>query len=154
MTILRFVYRNSRGEVSCRELIQWKESGYYIMAFAEADEGMRTFRKDRVIEYLNDSHSLLETPFEAKPPKFEKQADVRPEICFTGFAAMTRAGLESLADRAGLKVCKSVTLGLVYLCTGSNAGALKVEKARSQRVYVLDETQFYALLETGEIPDD
>lgn len=160
MEFISFIYRNAEGVTRERCLSHWKESGYYIQGFSVDDEGIRTFRKDRVLEYLNGSDAYLLSPYESAPPKpiREKTASGRPaptcpQIAFTGFAALKRAALEAMSEDTGLQVCKSVTLGLSYLCIGPNAGPAKVEKARSQRVYIIDESQFYSLIETGEVPD-
>ncbi|MFC0351844.1 hypothetical protein [Undibacterium danionis] len=160
MEIISFIYRNAEGVTRERCLSHWKESVYYIQGFSVDDEGIRTFRKDRVLEYLNGSDAYLFSPYESAPPKPVRERTAmgrpdptRPQIAFTGFAALKRASLEAMSEDAGLHVCKSVTLGLAYLCIGSKASPIKIEKAQSQRVCILDEAQFFSLIETGEVPD-
>jgi BRCT domain type II-containing protein len=72
---------------------------------------------------------------------------------FTGFPAAQRAHLEALSDAGGLRVVKTVTQGLVFLCTGPNAGPSKVARARAQHVYIVREPELHGLLQTGELPD-
>ncbi|MBR7777387.1 BRCT domain-containing protein [Undibacterium rugosum] len=155
MEILRFVYRNAAGELSHRELTQWTEVGHYIKGFSTGNSAIRTFRKDRIVEYFDNAVAFLEQPHGQPPPRLakEKTADQRPQILFTGFARALRADLEEKSNIHGLHVSQSVTKSLAYLCVGPNAGPSKVEKARSQHVYILDEAQLHILLETGELVD-
>lgn len=155
MEILRFVYRNAAGESRQRELKKWEEVGHYIIGFSIGDGAVRTFRKDRISEYLDGAASLLQHPHESAPPRIEKDrpVDQRSQICLTGFAAALRADLEQQCTSAGLLVRKSVTPSLTYLCTGPNAGWAKIEKSRAQNVYIVNEEQLRLLIETGELPD-
>ena len=153
---LRFVYCNTAGEVSERELSQWAEAGHYIKGHDVEKGRVLTFRKDRVQSYWDGCAALLKTPHGAPPPKPDPsaQADARPQIIFTGFASVQRAMLEQLADAKGVRVVQTVTKGLAFLCAGPNAGPSKVDKARSQGVYIVSEPQLRELLETGVLADD
>lgn len=155
MSSLSFIYRNAAGTTSQRVVSQWQEIGHYIKGFSEGDGAIRSFRKDRIVQYLEACDAKLVIPFSAPPPKpsREKHIDERPQILFTGFAKVQRATLEARSVSAGLRVCQSVTTQLAYLCCGPNAGPAKVEKARQQRVFVLSEAELHLLLETGELPD-
>lgn len=155
MEILRFVYRNAAGESRQRELKKWEEVGHYITGFSIGDGAVRTFRKDRISEYLDGAAGLLEHPFASAPPRIEKDrpVDQRSQICLTGFSAELRAELEQKCTDAGLVVRKSVTPSLTYLCTGPKAGWAKIEKSRAQNVYIVSEEQLHLLMETGELPD-
>jgi NAD-dependent DNA ligase len=155
METLRFTYCNADGEISQRELTEWEEVGHYIKGFSVGNSAVRTFRKDRVIEYFDGGASLLSSPNGSPPPRIskEKPANQQPQILFTGFASALRAELEEKASTGGLQVCKTVTKELAYLCIGANAGPSKVEKARAQHVYILDQAQLHLLIETGELVD-
>jgi len=154
---LKFIYKNSRGEISTRSMLDgWKESGAYIEGVSQG-AGYRSFLKHRVVEYLEGSESLLVDPFPDPPPpvpKVRSSDAVTSEILFTGFPAVQRANLESKADAAGLKVVKSVTTRLTYLCGGPNAGPSKLAHARAQGSFILTEPGFRHLIETGEILDE
>lgn len=154
---LRFAYVNSNGELSKRALKDWSEEGHYLKGYDLTVSGVRTFRKDRIVEYFDGAEAFLASPVGVSPPRLAKgprqPRDERPQILFTGFAAAQRAHLERLSDEAGLSVVKSVTVGLVFLCAGPNAGPKKVEQARRQLVYIVREPELMALLETGELPD-
>lgn len=157
---LEFFYKNASGEVSQRRLIKWSEVGVYLQGFDADVMHPCTFRKDRVLRYLNGCDALLKQPFVEGPPTAPKpkrapakEKTTGPETLFTGFKAAERAALEAQATEAGLSVVKSVTAGLVFLVIGKTAGPAKVEKSRAQGVYIVSESEFDSLIETGELPD-
>ena len=90
--------------------------------------------------------------YQNKPPA--TPADNRDQICFTGFRPAEREKLWVIAEGAGMKIVKSVTKKLSFLCTGENPGPSKLEKAKTQEVPILSEEQFFNLLKTGEMPND
>lgn len=153
--VLRFVYRNLRGEVNEHALDAWIEVGRYVRSVRE-DGTPLTFRIDRIVEYRDGCERLLLRPYQEAPPVMEprKPRDLRPQVLFTGFGKKVRDELEAASDAAGLHVVSTVTQHLAYLCCGSNAGPKKIEKSREQGVFILDESQLRALLETGELPDE
>lgn len=154
---LRFIYRNAAGESSERTLTQWSEAGHYIEGNDASSGGaFRTFRKDRVQQYLNGSAERLHTPHSTPPPRPARNAtpDTRPQMLFTGFAKAQRAALEAQADGAGLRVVQTVTQGLSFLVCGATAGPAKVAKARAQGVYIVPALHLQQLLETGELPEE
>lgn len=153
---IRFTYGiDSPGLV--RELVNWDESAKYIKGVDLYDHRVKTFRKDRVRDYLDGAEARLNDP-RPDPAVFRSDRDrapeLRPHILFTGFARVQRASLEARAEAAGMRVCKTVTLSCMYLVAGPNAGPTKVADARSKAAYILSEPQFHALLLTGELPDD
>ena len=154
---LEFLYTNAAEVTKRRVLENWVEEGYYLVGNdTYANGALRTFRKDRVTEYLNGCDALLVTPFAGPPPKIESAAPEhsRPDILFTGFAAKTRSELEAASAAAGLKVVKTVTQQLSFLCAGPNAGPSKVSKARVAGSYIVTEQQLPELLESGVLPDN
>ena len=72
----------------------------------------------------------------------ESRRDDRPQICFTGFPPSKKEYLSGIAMENGLKVVKSVTVNLEYLCCGENAGPSKLEKAGAQGVAIISEHEF------------
>lgn len=171
-----FVYVDSRGTISARAVVRVSESEGYIQGMCLMDDAFRTFRKDRVLEYVQDE-GQLQSRLEhwQKPEKAEDVANqlansrfsiggngLRPrakkpdnaiEVCFTGFKAADKDRLATIASDAGMTVRTSVTTFLDFLCCGYNAGPKKIDKARHQGVVTLSEGQFIALVETGEIPE-
>jgi hypothetical protein len=153
--LLQFEYCNARGEVSVRHLIAWAEVGHYIKGKGLDDTHPLTYRKDRVVRYIDASEGLLVVPHVKPPqrPSATSNKDARPQILFTGFLAKRKVELEAMATDTGLRVVTTVTQGLNYICGGPNAGPKKVELARAQNCWVMDERQFLAFVETGELPD-
>lgn len=153
--LLQFEYCNVRGEVSVRHLIAWAEVGHYIKGKGLDDTHPLTYRKDRVVRYIDASEGLLVVPHVKPPqrPSATTNKDDRPQILFTGFSAKRKVVLEAMATDTGLRVVTTVTQGLNYICGGFNAGPKKVERARAQNCWVMDERQFLAFVETGELPD-
>ncbi|QIL78483.1 hypothetical protein G7047_13470 [Diaphorobacter sp. HDW4A] len=156
METLEFLYKNSDGETKLRKVINWAEEGHYIVGNdLESNGAPRTFRKDRITEYLNGSASALKEPHSGPPPKLIKAAPEaqRPNILFTGFASALRAQLETDSTAAGLKVVKTVTQNLAFVCAGPNAGPTKVAKARVQGSFIVGPDDLPELLESGVLPD-
>lgn len=152
---IRFIYHAPGKEQKEVTLLgNWKESGRYLCGVDACSNSFKTFRKDRVVSYLDGSESLLESPFTLPPPSVSKEAEHFSEILFTGFPSVKRTYLEGLVASLGMKVCKTVTKNLTYLCVGPNAGPTKVEAARNQHVFIVSQPQLLALLETGELPDE
>ena len=113
---IAFVYQPPNCPEKNFVLINWKEVGHYIQGIDTETNSFKTFRKDRVLYYVDGADSMLEQPFSSPPPKVYRAENHGPEILFTGFKSADRAELEHKATQGGMKVCKSVTNGLSYLC--------------------------------------
>lgn len=48
----RFVYTDSHGQRSSREIVNWESRGAYIVGFDRAKQGERTFRKGQIEEWV------------------------------------------------------------------------------------------------------
>lgn len=92
----------------------------------------KTNLTDKELNYMNDSEgwAIVYSKMQEK--------DVRPQICFTGFSPTDKEKLETFAISKDLRVVKSVTKGLNYLCCGDNVGPSKLEKAKKQRVLIIN----------------
>lgn len=161
---IKFIYRDSRGNITAREVGNISETEDYIQGICLKANSLRTFRKDRILEELSDFRNAgerIEYFIENNPPVSQKSSSSRrsnngsnPEVCFTGFKKNEKDELNKLAESSGMFVRSSVTCNLDFLCCGSNAGPKKIEKSRHQGVVVLNSSQFKFMLETGEIPDE
>jgi hypothetical protein len=150
--MLRFTYTDALGRTDEWVLTRWKETSRYIQGRSEHDALPRTFRKDRVQEYLEGAELLLMDAAPPSPaPAPRAQPDARPQILFTGFKAADRARLEQFADEHGFRVMKVASKALAVLCGGYNAGPAKIEAARAAGAFILTEEQLYHLVLTGEI---
>ena len=160
-----FIYRDSRGNITAREVTNISETEDYIQCICLKADALRTFRKDRVLEYIGNQNQVSErlAYHIANNPKpmtkdigtpRRKNIEGNLEVCFTGFKKEDKEKLTKLAESEKLFVRTSVTKKLHFLCCGYNAGPSKIEKSRHQGVVVLSESQFRSMLETGEIPED
>lgn len=153
MQPIKFSYRDADGRQSVRTLTQWSENTRYLQGRGEGDTLPRTFRKDRVVEYLEGADQLLfEKAPRAPEPAPKAAPDLRPQILFTGFKASERAELEAFAEQSGFRVMKTAGKSLAILCIGANAGATKVESARGCGAFVITEQELINLIRTGELP--
>lgn len=155
MSVLRFEYRNARGEVATYAIRAWREEGRYLHGWCQERGELRTFLKFRVLAYQDGGAARLADPHPAPPPPPAPKAppDQRPQILFTGFPQVQRADLERRAVAAGCRVVKTVTQGLALICGGPNAGPAKMDAARAQGVLALRQDEFLLMCETGEVPD-
>lgn len=152
--VLSFVYEDADGNVSTRNIVNWQEDDVYFEGFCLDRNEVRTFKKERVLSYLDDSERFLKktNPVVAEFKKSNKRVN-SSEILFTGFGKVERAKLEELARHGGLTVCQSATVGLDYICTGKNAGPAKLAQALANGAIELSVDEFYQLVKTGEIPN-
>lgn len=148
---LRFIYEDANGNTSTREVSQFTHDGVYIEGYCHSRKAQRTFRRDRVVEYL-EGEELLMPMIDASDFVDEPFADCPVmEILFTGFSEDERFDLEVDAEEAGLVVRKTVTKNLVFVCAGPRAGSSKLAKARGQGCLILDKSQLKRMLFTGEL---
>lgn len=172
MTTIKFSYRDAKGDLSERELIQWSENSVYIQGRSASDSFPKTFRKDRIVEVLFGAELLLNDAAPTAPrlqhkPKpsalaaleasFSTPQPKTPpggvnQILFTGFAAAYRAELEQKAVDFGMRVMTTPGKTLTFLCYGDNAGPTKVVKAQEAGAFIIDAEQFLNLITTGEMP--
>jgi len=149
MEIVSFIYEDARGQTKAWRLAKWSEVGKYLQGVCVEDRKFRTFRKDRIVSYDDGAEHILFEPWVAPPPKLTS----KPDILFTGFPKARRAELEALAEAHGMVVRKTVTKGLVFLCCGANAGPTKIEAARDKGCFLMLESAFLLMLETGEVEE-
>ncbi len=154
----KFIYQDARGNITAREVTNISESKEYIQGIRLKANALRTFRKDRILEVIKnnkDIDSKLDYYISVSPPpKAPPKSHHYFDICFTGFKSDDKKRLKNIAEEKGLIIRSSVTRNLNFLCCGYNAGPRKIEKARSQGVIVLSESQFQVMLKTGEIPEN
>ncbi len=159
-----FVYVNARGEVKTHSVHSVSESETYFQGICFLDKKLKTYRKDRIVEFFS-SYEESESYINNNTPDFiisqiiikcEKECENKSkfEICFTGFSKGDKQRLTDIAVESGMLIRASVTKDLDMLCCGSNAGPAKLEAARRQSVIVVSESQFMTFLDTGEIPVD
>lgn len=158
---IRFSYRNANGEYSERRVVVRVVDDDYFEGRCLTRQAMRTFRLDRIIgSVTSEQTGEVASPYDwasglgrSVTVPTAAIATLSTEILFTGFRKGERDELESLAESAGMIVRKSVTQNLTYLCAGPNAGPSKLEKARQGGVSILDQSAFYAMVETIDLTE-
>lgn len=152
---LRFIYPNSEGVESERTLIKWNENSWYINGRSADDSLPKTYRKDRIVEFLQGEELLLGDAAPPAPePAPKAPSDQRPQIQFTGFSQAEKAELQALADAHGLWVMSKAGKHLAFLCCGPKpAGPRKIADAHDAGATIMDSAAFRHLLATGEILD-
>lgn len=153
---LLFIYQDAKGNISKRDIFVISQSNDYLQGVCRESNGIRTFRKDRVLEHITDISIIEERLdyFIKENPTPSTSNTTSYDICFTGFKKQDKEKLQELARQKSMNVRSSVTKNLAFLCCGYNAGAKKIEAARKQGVIVFNENQFRAMLETGELPEE
>lgn len=153
--ITKFIYKDSKGNITTRSISKISEQGIYLQGICYSKNKPRTFRKDRIIEMLDNPYEVRLTSISLgkSNPTIKQVSNDELDVCFTGFKSEDKNRLTKLAESKGMIIRKSVTVGLAFLCFGYNAGPSKCNKAREQGVIALNENEFVSLLETGEIPN-
>ena len=82
--------------------------------------------------------------------KAEREANRKPQVCFSGFNKKDKESLETLASKKGFESKRSVTKTLNYLVIGETAGEIKIKKAETQGVQILRKNEFEALAKKNE----
>lgn len=158
--ILFFVYCNSRDILSVQLIVNVSENDDYFQGISvrQEDHGLlKTFRKDRVVEYFESLEEAQEFVSSGVEAGFFVVKEPKPEtfdVHFTGFKQADKAILEEMASAANMEVRKSVTKNLNLLCYGYNASQMKMDKARGMGVIILNEEQFRRFVETGDFTDN
>lgn len=141
--MLVFTYVNRFGVVTDRTVTNWVDRGDKFQGYCSTGNKVQTFLKKSVIAWLPASAAVLPAPREIPRPK-PKEAVL--DVCFTGFAAATKAQLVAAAKAAGMTVRPSPSVRLTYLVCGGNAGPAKVQAALDVGASILDEAGFRALI--------
>lgn len=157
-TVLYFHYQSADGVISRRQLDDYVDCGVYLRGHDMVSGDFKTFRKERILRFFscaNDNDYLSAASIKQKPIVRAEaaHADFSFEICFTGFPAEEKQALTQRAIQANMKVVKSVTIRLSFLCAGANAGRSKMLKAEEQGALIITSVEFLALVEEGVMPE-
>lgn len=159
--ISTFIYQDAKRNITIQSISKISENEVYLQGFCTIANGFRTYRKDRILEIIENekiSEERLEYYRSINPPPLSpSQSSRKPshllDICFTGFKSDDKKRLKELSENAGFVIRSTVSKNLNFLCCGYNAGPKKIEKAREQGAVAITEEQLIKLIETGEIPD-
>lgn len=163
--VVHFDYENAEGELSSRTVSVYEVDYPYFTGMCHTQAGERTFRFDRIVGlvFLNESQQFI-APYELhdllrgyneQDLRRQRRAEQKNqlEILFTGFSKALRADLEEIAKLSGMKVRKTVTENLDFICDGPRAGPVKQKQAAEVGAAFISGDQFKALIETGELPE-
>lgn len=166
---IEFDYVDARGKASHRRVSVEAVDAEYLEGFCHAALETRTFVVGRVRGKILDTGTgelLAPKKWAAQARRDPRNgevtmggeskhddeyddedgiADAVDEILFIGFPKAQCAELEELAALRGMKVVKSVTAGLAYLCAGPNAGPAKINQAIEVGAGIIDLSDFLAL---------
>lgn len=164
--VILFNYKNLKGEENKFTISVHKVFKYHFSGMDIETDKYRTFRKDRVVEYFDNTEDVLDR-YPVEEFKISgggnktfgintNNPDKLLEVCFTGFKKADKERLTALALENNLYVAKDVTVNLGILVCGYNAGPKKIERAvnSAMKVEIMDETEFLHFLETGEVQAD
>ncbi len=155
--ISTFIYQDARKNITFQSVSKISENEVYLQGFCTEANGFRTYRKDRILEIIENekiSEERLEYFRSVNPPPMPSPKSSKMlDICFTGFKSDDKKRLKELAENEGFVIRSTVSKNLSFLCCGYNAGPMKIEKAREQGAVAITEEQLIKLIETGEIPD-
>ena len=132
-----------------RSVFVRKEYGEYFSGYCTLRNANRTFRKDRVLRYLNGTElHLITTDYLNN----DHNPNNKLEVTFIGFKKAEKEALVKLAKKNKLYVATVITKRLFALVIGGGRDApTKRAQAEEQGAYIMDETQFRHFIETGEI---
>ncbi|WP_298719116.1 BRCT domain-containing protein [uncultured Oceanisphaera sp.] len=143
MEVAVFLYCNTKGIVKTYEIEDPSQDEEYIQGICLRSDDLKTFRKDRVIDYFDSLSEADEAmadliekgeivPYVPKPRPWETF-----DVCFTGYTQAEKAELSQKAEAVGLTVRKDVTVHLNLLCCGKRAGPSKIKKSREKGILIL-----------------
>lgn len=150
-SVLQFRYRDASGQISTREVSNFRVDGDYIKGYCHTRDATRTFRRDHVIEWISGRELITGSSRTVSPVSRDRSIGSF-EIAFTGFGEAERKNLESMARDSGMVVRKSIAKNLEFLCTGPRPSGTKVAEASAKGCTILSREQFFSLIETGELP--
>lgn len=160
--LINFTYKNAEGEIADRDVKVCTaatngQGNAYVEGYCLEKRANRTFKLDRIIGSLtraetgeimtaNDWFSELSSVSVStdtkviRPPKKTitvAAPNEAPSILFTGFKRAEREAMEQLAENAGWRIRKTVSMTLDYLVIGDNAGPSKLKEATSLGVEIV-----------------
>ena len=113
-------------------------------------ESIRDFlSQEHNIEVIEQLMACGINPIEKVSEEIKVTAFIGKTVVITGtLDTLSRDQAKELLERAGAKVSGSVSSKTDYLLAGADAGG-KLEKAQTLGITIIDETEFFKLLETS-----
>jgi hypothetical protein len=114
----------------------------------------KTKLTDEQIIGLSETEGWAEVRKVDEQRRAEREANKKPEICFTGFNGNEREELETAAVIKGYKVRTTVTKNLDILVLGEAPGVKKIEKAEAQGVSILQLDEYEKLAAPNRVIEE
>lgn len=149
--MLMFLYRNSKNEITRHVLEKWNYDEKYFQGYDLVDEGVRTFRRDRIVEM---SAQEVDTGQYRQFNIIKREAEPKNKtlsVCFTGFAEYEKEELQKLSKDKNIRVVTAVSSITNFVVAGDNAGPVKLRKASEYGALIMNKEQFINLTKTGEL---
>lgn len=163
---IEFDYTNAQGSKSHRKVSVRAVDAEHIEGICHHAREIRTFTISRVSGdvLVCDTGELLSAKDWANSARLDPRnravlmssgavdvdnsgsEEVAIEILFTGFSKARKDELAEMAEQYGMKVVKSVTKELAYLCVGPSPGPVKVAQATENGVEIIEAEEFLALV--------
>lgn len=151
---INFIYQDSEGNTTKRSVVLKSMDYEYFTGICLDRHAERTFKKDRVVEYLGNAKQLLQNFAPTKKKISASKKNTKSPaltINFVGFLDDEQVLLEALAKPYNLKVLKSQTKTLFAIITNDELPEKQAERAKENGTLVMNKEQFLHFLETGEI---
>ena len=155
--MLSFEYQGRQG-AELATLLNWSESGHYLVGFCLQDGRRKAYRIDLIQTYRDGAERWLKQPRQDGPAAMlaSRKGLSRKELQLyaEGFDDTKTKKLGDQARAAKFRVMSGVTKFVDFLVVGAGASDKLVEKARQQSAYILAEEQFLDLIGRGSFDDD
>ncbi|GAA5099115.1 hypothetical protein [Wohlfahrtiimonas larvae] len=151
---INFIYQDSEGNTTKRSVIIKSVDYEYFTGICLDRHAERTFKKDRVVEYLGNAKQLLQNFVPTKKKKSAPKKNTKSPaltINFVGFSDDEQMLLEALAKPYNLKVLKTQTKTLFAIITNEELPEKQAERATENGTLIMNKEQFLHFLETGEV---
>ena len=162
-TLIEMIYKNSDGVISAKRVIHLATKHGLMSAICLETGRYKSYRKDRVLEYLDDfSHaekrlkhykSITADLFDQTSIKKEVETEGLT-IHFVGFRGKISSELRKLAQDHGITIKTSPSKQVDFLCCGDGFTNRQRHIATKIDAVLISESQFRLLLKTGEMPED
>lgn len=163
-----FTYKNAKGEIADRTVENIQATSNYFAGFCLRSAEHRTFRYDGIVGDVRTGSGffsgLMTVDAWRKAMGFTcaiipkrshgaSKAQLKIEVCFTGFGEKRGNALKAIAKKNNMLVRSKVTMALNYLVCGWNAGPKKREMAQQvEGCIAINEVEFLEMVETGLLP--
>lgn len=158
--MLSFEYQGRQG-TELATLLNWSESGHYLVGLCLQDGRRKAYRIDLIQAYRDGAERWVKRPQQDGPQVIlfagKGRSGKTVEFHVAGFQPEKTAALNAQIETntpIWLVRKSGITKKLDFLVVGPGAGDKLVEEARQQSVYILTEEQLQDLIRRKAFDDD